>query len=71
MALWPIPADPIPGRFRQHCRPCPARRNRKMPPVPAAAGEDRQLAPLTIFKPQKGRNHAKNAKIVKIVNVLY
>jgi len=36
----------------------------------AASGEDRQLAPLTIFKPQKGRNHAKDAKIVKIVNVL-
>jgi len=36
----------------------------------AASGEDRQLAPLTIFKPEKGRNYAKNPKIVKIVNVL-
>ncbi|MCU0916248.1 MAG: hypothetical protein MUC88_17060 [Planctomycetes bacterium] len=35
--------------------------------VPAAAGEDRQAAELTIFKSEKGRNHAKNAKIVKIV----
>jgi hypothetical protein len=35
-----------------------------------AAGEDRQVPELTIFPPQKGRNHAKNAKIVKIVNVL-
>jgi len=33
-----------------------------------AAGEDRQVPQLTIFTPQKGRNHAKNAKIVKIVN---
>jgi len=38
--------------------------------VPAAAGEDRQVPGLTIFTPQKARNHAKNAKIVKIVNVL-
>jgi hypothetical protein len=36
--------------------------------VPAVAGEDRQVAALTIFKSEKGRNHAKNAKIVKIVN---
>jgi hypothetical protein len=36
--------------------------------VPAAAGEDRQAPQLTIFKPEKPRNPAKNAKIVKIVN---
>jgi hypothetical protein len=36
-----------------------------------AAGEDRQVPGLTIFTPQKPRNHAKNAKIVKIVNVLH
>jgi hypothetical protein len=36
--------------------------------VAAAAGEDRQVPQLTIFKPEKGRNHAKNAKIVKIAN---
>jgi len=38
--------------------------------VAAAAVEDRQGPALTIFTPQKPRNHAKNAKIVKIVNVL-
>jgi len=26
---------------------------------------------LAIFKPEKGRNHAKNAKIAKIANVLH
>jgi hypothetical protein len=36
--------------------------------VPAAAGKDRQVPELTIFKPEKGRNYAKNVKIVKIVN---
>jgi hypothetical protein len=39
--------------------------------VAAAAGEDRQVPQLTIFPPQEPRNHAKNAKIVKIVNVLH
>jgi hypothetical protein len=34
----------------------------------AAAGEDRQVPGLAIFKPAKGRNHAKNAKIAKIAN---
>jgi len=38
--------------------------------VAAAAGEDRQVPELAIFKPEKGRNHAKNAKIAKIANVL-
>jgi len=39
--------------------------------VAAAAGEDRQVPGLTIFTSQKGRYHAKNAKIVKIVIVLH
>ena len=37
--------------------------------VAVAAGEDRHVPKLTIFKPEKGRNHAKNVKIVKIVKV--
>jgi hypothetical protein len=32
--------------------------------------EDRQVARLAIFKTEKWRNYAKNAKIVKIVKVL-
>jgi hypothetical protein len=43
------------------------------PPPKAGLGqfEDRQVARLTIFKPDEGRNHAKNAKIVKIVKLLH
>jgi len=33
------------------------------------SAEDRQVAGLTIFRTEKWRNYAKNAKIVKIVNV--
>jgi hypothetical protein len=59
------PAPPFGAQFsedRQHRQP-------ENMAVLAAAGEDRQAPELTIFPPAKGRNHAKNAKIVKIVNV--